>query len=107
MDYILPLLVLTVLPHSAVISANAVHGSIPPCVLQMPSMATLHLGGNGIRGAIPNVPLSASLNELVLASNDLTGSIPSFIWYSNVTSLDISLNRLEGTLPSDLLPAAQ
>ncbi len=90
--------------ESGIVIANSAHGTIPSCLLQLPQLNTLHLGGNSFSGSIPNVPLSTSLTELVVSSNDLTGSIPHHIWDSNLIVLDLSLNRLQGTLPSDMLP---
>jgi hypothetical protein len=92
------------LPNSGLSSKHDVHGNLPACLLQLPNLTLLHIGGNSISGSIPNVPIPPNLNELVLASNEFTGMVPSFIWNSNITILDLSFNRLQGTLPSHMLP---
>jgi hypothetical protein len=93
------------LENSGYVIENGVRGTIPPCLLQMPSLSVLHLGGNSISGSIPDVLFTQSLVEFIAPSNQLTGAIPSSLWQSNVTVLDLSLNRLQGTLSDTMLTA--
>lgn len=84
---------------SAYIMQDAVHGSIPACVFQLPYLQTLHLSSNALIGSLPDdLVVSAALLDLSLSYNKLTGSIPHSIqerpWYN----LDLSYNRFSGTL---------
>jgi Leucine-rich repeat (LRR) protein len=74
-------------------------GTVPSCLLSMPSLATLHLSGNGLTGSIPAVAsIGAKLIDLSLSHNLLTGKIPNNILESYWNKLDLSYNRLTGTL---------
>ena len=97
-------------PDSGIVIAHPVTGRLPPCLVQLPALTTLHVGGNSLTGPLPDVPaLGESLTELVLSSNVFTGEIPAAYWRSaQLQRFDVSFNRLRGTLPASLplLPAA-
>jgi Leucine-rich repeat (LRR) protein len=79
---------------------DSLDGTIPPCLLSMTHLHTLHLSGNGLTGSLPSngLNLSVSLLDLTLSHNALTGSIPDAfqnrVWYN----LDLSYNKITGTL---------
>jgi Leucine-rich repeat (LRR) protein len=76
-------------------------GTLPLCLLNLPSLATLHLSGSGLTGGIPTVAnASTVLTDLSLSHNLLTGDIPESILYRRWDKLDLSYNRLTGTLDS-------
>jgi Leucine-rich repeat (LRR) protein len=85
-------------------SASASHsafklGTLPPCLLTMPSLATLHLSGSGLTGSLPaETNISAVLTDLSLSHNLLTGKIPVSVLDRDWDKLDLSYNRLTGTL---------
>jgi Leucine-rich repeat (LRR) protein len=82
--------------------SDILKGTIPSCLLQLQSLTALQLSGNGLKGSIPNVNLSASLTNLQLALNALTGPVPQFIQQSGQFEyLYLQNNRLSGTLNSN------
>ena len=59
---------LPVLPNTGYIIPNAVYGSIPSCLFQLPNLLLLHLGSNSLSGSISDdIILSSSLQALVLS----------------------------------------
>jgi Leucine-rich repeat (LRR) protein len=86
---------------------RAVSGRVPACLLRLPALTLLHLGGNALSGTLPAVAaLGGNLSTLVLSGNVLTGDVPAALWRgAALTTLDVSFNRLRGTLPAALLPA--
>jgi Leucine-rich repeat (LRR) protein len=87
-------------------SASASHnafkiGTVPLCLLALPSLATLHLSGSGLTGSLPaEMNVSAVLTDLSLSHNLLKGEIPGSILGRDWDKLDLSYNRLSGTLRS-------
>lgn len=80
---------------------NAVRGTIPSCLFELPRLSTLHLSSNAFTGSLPaNLNLSAALEDLSLSYNKLTGPIPRTIQNRAWSSLDLSYNRFSGTLSS-------
>jgi Leucine-rich repeat (LRR) protein len=76
-------------------------GTVPPCLLTLPRLATLHLSGNGLTGSLPTgVNISTVLTDLSLSHNLLTGEIPANLLHREWNKLDLSFNRLTGTLHS-------
>jgi Leucine-rich repeat (LRR) protein len=88
--------------RSAPVSHHAFKiGTLPLCLLSMPSLATLHLSGNGLTGGLPaDQNVSAVLTDLSLSHNLLTGKISKSILGRDWKKLDLSYNRLTGTLHS-------
>jgi Leucine-rich repeat (LRR) protein len=88
--------------NSASLSRKAFQlGSLPPCLLFMRNLVTLHLSGSGLSGSLPShADVSAVLTDLSLSHNLLTGSIPESILDRNWEKLDLSYNRFAGTLNS-------
>jgi Leucine-rich repeat (LRR) protein len=81
--------------------SSSFHGTIPPCLLQLPRLASLHLSGNGLTGTLPeNVTLSTNMLDLTVSHNALTGTIPNSVQLHNWRTLDLSFNRLRGSLTS-------
>jgi Leucine-rich repeat (LRR) protein len=79
--------------------SDILKGTIPSCLLQLQNLTALQLSGNGLKGSIPDVNLSASLTNLQLALNALTGPVPQFIQQSGQFEyLYLQNNRLSGTL---------
>jgi Leucine-rich repeat (LRR) protein len=76
-------------------------GPLPPCLLSMPALVTLHLSGSGLTGSFATeTNISALLTDLSLSHNLLTGKIPASILKRDWDKLDLSYNRLTGTLHS-------
>jgi hypothetical protein len=88
--------------RSASLSHNAFKiGTVPLCLLTLPSLATLHLSGSGLTGSLPaEMNVSAVLTDLSLSHNLLKGTIPGSILERDWDKLDLSYNRLSGTLHS-------
>jgi Leucine-rich repeat (LRR) protein len=71
------------------------------CLFTLPTLATLHLSGIGLTGAIPpSVEVSGALKDLSLSHNQLTGTLPRWLMDRMWVKLDVSYNRLTGTLNS-------
>ena len=66
----------------------------------------LRLGGNGLRGTIPELSALANLEELLLANNLLTGAVPELNAFPKLKVMNLSRNRLSGPIP-DLSPLAR
>ncbi|CAL5403846.1 unnamed protein product [Camellia sinensis] len=90
------------------LSANNLHGSIPPSLGKCP-LVYLALGGNNLGGTIPKQVLTLSslfflhLQDNHLVGNMLSGKIPSTLGSCvKLTFLYIQSNNFWGTLPSSL-----
>jgi Leucine-rich repeat (LRR) protein len=84
------------------ITKDAVAGTVPSCLFQLPYLQTLHLSSNALTGTLAqDLTITDTLADLSLSYNKLTGTIPESIqrrpWYN----LDLSYNRLSGTLSAD------
>lgn len=91
---------------SAYITQDAVHGTIPACVFQLPLLQTLQLSSNALTGSLPDeVAISPSIHTLMLSHNKLTGSIPHSIQERSWANFDLAYNRLSGTLSPDFARA--
>ncbi|PIM99233.1 Leucine-rich repeat protein [Handroanthus impetiginosus] len=88
------------------LSANALTGGIPPCLLNKNwKLGVLNLGRNNISGTIPDTfSVNCSLQTLDLNNNVLKGKIPgSLVNCPSLEVLNIGNNRLEDTFPCMLL----
>lgn len=90
-------------PNSAYLVSGSFGGTIPSCLLNLPTLQTLHLSGNNLDGTLPDLSTvgSHSLQNLVVSHNSLVGTIPTSIWSYPFVSLDLSFNRLTGTVPNN------
>jgi hypothetical protein len=80
-------------------TARGVHGTIPACLLSMPTLVSLHLSGNDLTGTLAgHVVVADQLVDMVVSHNSLTGSIPASIQEHAWNTLDLSYNRLDGEL---------
>lgn len=82
-------------------SQHTFHGPIPECVFALPRLKTLHLGGNGLGGSLPNsiVTLPPNLTDISLANNLLVGTIPpAFQILSKFSLFDLSYSMISGGL---------
>ncbi len=59
----------------------------------------LRLGGNGLRGTIPDLSALRYLEVLFLSSNLLSGPAPELSALTKLRWMDLSRNRLTGTIP--------
>ncbi len=59
----------------------------------------LRLGGNGLRGTIPDLGALRYLEVLFLSSNLLSGPAPELSALTKLRWMDLSRNRLTGTIP--------
>jgi hypothetical protein len=76
-------------------------GTIPQCILELPSLISLAMSGNGYTGTIPNIAeenMNPYLNTLDMSFNKLTGTLPFSLQHRLWSSLDVSNNRITGTL---------
>lgn len=71
-------------------------GSIPECVLAMPSLVLLHLSANALTGSIPSKFFSPSLRNISLSHNHLSSTIPYAFQQGQLRKLDLSHNKLTG-----------
>jgi Leucine-rich repeat (LRR) protein len=79
--------------------SHSLASKVPSCLFLLPSLESLHLGGNGFSGSIPSsLNISQSLVDLSLSNNELTGPIPENFQTKNWQNLDLSYNKLSGTL---------
>jgi hypothetical protein len=71
-------------------------GSIPDCMLAMPSLVLLHLSANALTGSIPSGEFSRSLRNISLSHNHLSSTIPYSFQRGQLRKLDLSHNKLTG-----------
>jgi hypothetical protein len=87
------------IPFTKVSLGNMMDGSISDCIWRLSNLETLNLGGNGLKGSLPNKAMMTKLEILTLSHNYLSGTIP--IWLlekSNLKVLDLSNNKFTGDL---------
>ena len=71
--------------------------TIPVCLFAMPSLQTLHLSGNGIRGSLESdLQISPSMRSLSVSYNQLVGNIPRAFQQHTWSNIDLSYNKLTG-----------
>jgi Leucine-rich repeat (LRR) protein len=93
------------------ITKNAVAGTIPQCLFELPLLQTLELSSNALTGTLSaNLSFADTMQDLVLSYNLIIGTIPESIQRRSWASLDLSNNRFGGTLsaafPSVLRPGS-
>jgi len=91
--------------QSIKLSNNAIGGTIPSSIANIPYLQHLDLSSNLLVGTIPGSIVDAqSLNYLNLQHNHLTGSIPS-IGNNNtgISNLYLGGNQLQGPIPNSFL----
>lgn len=73
---------------------------IPTCLFNLPSIISLHLGGNNYYGDLSKNlnSLGKNLNTLYLAHNYLSGEIPIVIQNKKWVELDLSFNYFNGII---------
>jgi len=75
-----------------------IEGTLPHCLLNLPQLQTLAIGGNKLSGSLPE-RISPSLNTIDLSRSHLKGTIPAALTDSrNLTKLDLSYNSITGSL---------
>ena len=83
---------------------NRLHGTVPDEFWMLPSLYSVDLQNNLLRGSISNYVNASSffLQILLLGNNSLTGTVPAGIGQmTQLTRLDLSYNKgLLGTLPN-------
>ncbi|XP_047306627.1 receptor kinase-like protein Xa21 [Impatiens glandulifera] len=86
--------------HFFALSANQLHGRIPPTIGNI----RFSHGQNQLSGTIPDSIGNFSLvNELYFNKNNLEGTIPSsFGNYQSLVLLSLQQNNLSGTIPKEL-----
>ena len=83
--------------------AHSVKKGIPPCLLTLRQLTTLHLSGNDLTGTIPAYStLGENLTDLTLSYNRLSGTIPIVIQQRPWETLALGFNMLSGTLYSNM-----
>lgn len=75
---------------------QGLRGTIPACVLTMPSLLLLHLSANALTGSIPDGEFSPSLRNISLSHNHLSSTIPYSFQRGQLRKLDLSHNKLTG-----------
>ncbi|KAJ8448210.1 hypothetical protein Cgig2_025134 [Carnegiea gigantea] len=84
------------------LASNLLYGRVPSWITRLPSLQTLHLGGNSFTGSLVDVMgnASTSLQEVILSDNEFYGSVPDSIFLNlpNLTLLYLSSNSLNGTV---------
>ncbi|KAL9661248.1 hypothetical protein QQ045_026070 [Rhodiola kirilowii] len=85
-------------------STNLLHGSIPPGIINLVSLANLQLQGNSLTGEIPySLGQLKNLTEVKFQGNSLSGPLPSSIGnLTSLTELLLQNNKLEGYIPEAL-----
>ncbi|XP_031098262.1 receptor-like protein 50 [Ipomoea triloba] len=84
------------------LSNNALHGTIPPCLVQKNSkLAVMNLKGNHLSGEIPQDFLhTCSLETLDVSQNLLEGQLPpSLVNCTELKVLNLGNNRVSDTFP--------
>ena len=77
-------------------SSQGLTGSIPECLLALPSLGLLHLSANALTGTIPSDTFSPSLRNISLSHNHLSSTIPYSFQQGQLLTLDLSHNKLTG-----------
>ena len=77
-------------------SSQGLTGSIPECLLALPTLGLLHLSANALTGTIPSDTFSPSLRNISLSHNHLSSTIPYSFQQGQLLTLDLSHNKLTG-----------
>ena len=78
---------------------------VPDCLLQMISLETLQLAGNGLRGDISKFDMPR-VNVFSISGNKFRGELPSSIKNKSFEVFDISNNQITGYLDMDISSAS-
>ena len=78
---------------------------MPDCLLQMISLETLQLAGNGLRGDISKFDMPR-VNVFSISGNKFRGELPSSIKNKSFEVFDISNNQITGYLDMDISSAS-
>ena len=78
---------------------------MPDCLLQMISLETLQLAGNGLRGDISKFDMPR-VNVFSISGNKFRGELPSSIKNNRFEVFDISNNQITGYLDMDISSAS-
>uniref|UniRef100_A0A0E0NBJ2 Receptor kinase-like protein Xa21 n=1 Tax=Oryza rufipogon TaxID=4529 RepID=A0A0E0NBJ2_ORYRU len=86
------------------VSSKGLSGSIPPCIANLSSIASLDLSRNAFLGKIPSeLGRLRQISYLNLSINSLEGRIPDELSScSNLKVLGLSNNSLQGEIPQSL-----
>ncbi|KAJ6843938.1 putative receptor-like protein kinase HSL1 [Iris pallida] len=86
------------------VSSWSLAGSLPPGLCSaIPTLRSLRLGGNSLRGGFPGTVLNCSLlEELNLSFAGLSGAIPNLSPLRSLRVLDLSSNSFAGGFPTSI-----
>ncbi|XP_059654740.1 probable LRR receptor-like serine/threonine-protein kinase At3g47570 isoform X2 [Cornus florida] len=85
------------------LSNNKFNGEIPRDIGNLTFLKELYLGGNNLKGKIPQLGNLHNLEILSIKEAGLTGAIPEEIGnLHDLDFLDLSLNRLKGPIPETI-----
>eukprot|EP00760_Papus_ankaliazontas_P036544 PhM_4_TR8342/c0_g1_i1/m.17908 len=92
------------------LSSNLFYGDLPGPVFADrlgPSLQSLNLSKNILRGTISNWMAMSGLRDLVLNSNEISGTLPRELWgaFPNLRVLDVGRNHFRGPAPEESVVA--
>ncbi|KAL3676108.1 hypothetical protein R1sor_026056 [Riccia sorocarpa] len=89
--------------HTVDLGNNIITGPIPDDLVDIPTLRVLSLRSNNLSGSVSRLLASSpSLVTVDLSNNSLKGRLPSTWAMTNLTSLDLSSNFLQGDIPVSL-----
>jgi Leucine-rich repeat (LRR) protein len=85
-------------PFAATYMVEYMGGTLAQCLLQMPVLESLNVGGNGLLGSLPR-NFTSSLRDIDISVNRLGGTIPNEMIYDQLLeSIHIQSNNFGGSM---------
>ncbi|XP_021803592.1 receptor protein kinase CLAVATA1-like, partial [Prunus avium] len=82
---------------------NAINGTVPVGIFNLPNVVMIELDQNYLSGQLPTHMYADSLEILTLSGNQISGEIPRAIGnLNNLRTLSLAMNKFYGKIPKEI-----